>query len=203
MAKQISEDAEFEIARAIREKIFRIPLMPQAEVIEMFERLNAVLYPAVHRLVEESGLVRDYFVDIIFRIASGNTLGRNYFDKEDNEDKEEKKKLLKPSEVRILSQSFSLLRLQNQNPTHFAQIVEDAGFLRGVYEEAVELFLDATAEYEDILANMEDTRQRVSMEYLKWERKLDNLHDSIRSRHPEMTTELVRQTQEAWISILI
>lgn len=195
----MNEDAEFEMAKAIREKIFRIPLMPKEEVVEMFERLNAVLCPAVLKLVEESGLIRDYFVEIIFRIASGNTLGRNYFDKEDNEDKgEPKKKLLKPSEIRILKQSFSLPRLQKQNPKQFAKIVEEAGFIRGVYEEALELFLETTQEYETIKFNLELTKKANSIDYLKYETQYRELLNKVDLKNEEDLDSLVKESQDAW-----
>ena len=108
-------------AKALREQIFRIPLLPQGEILTRFKELDQTLFPHVYKLARLSPAVRTFFRDIIGRVASGNTQGKNFFDKEDNEDTGEKR-LLKPSELRVLAKSFPLLRLQD-HPDAFVTIL--------------------------------------------------------------------------------
>lgn len=74
-----TEDAEFPIAKSLREKIFQIPLLPQDQIVSRFAEIDALLYPMGIRLAEEIPLVRSYFKDIVHKIASGTTLGKNFF----------------------------------------------------------------------------------------------------------------------------
>ncbi len=86
---------------------------------------------------------------IVERIASGSTLGKNYYDKQDHEDgkpKAKKTTILQPSEVRILKQAFWLLRAQG-TPKTFSKLVVEISFLRGIMQEAVEIFLTTITEY--------------------------------------------------------
>ena len=195
--KKVSDDSEFEVAKAIREKIFKIPLLPQGQVLEVFTKLDAVLYPQVRKLAKESPMIREFFQDIVFRIASGNTLGRNYFDKLDNEDKiEGDKKIFKPSEMRILLASFSLLRLKRETK-QFTDIMEKSGFIRGSCEEALELFLEKTANYEELKKDLEIARRTGDLNYIRLENEINAILEEVRIPEDKMIG-LINETQEVW-----
>lgn len=184
------EDAEFPIAKALRERIFQIPLLPQDQIVVRFAEIDALLYPMATRLSETIPAIRDYFKEIVHKVASGNTLGKNYFNKLDNEDEKpgaarlvsegpvSKRELFKSSEVRILSNSFALLR-HSKSPKKFSKILKDAGFMRGMMEESVELFFDLSENYETLSENLKQAEKDQSLEYLRYEQEMHSLLDSL------------------------
>lgn len=193
MAK--NEDAEFPIAKALRERIFQIPLLPQDQIIHRFAEIDALLYPMALRLAEDIPSIRNYFKEIVHKVASGNTLGKNFFNKRDNEDTKPvakteptsavfenkygqkvsgKKEILKNSEIRILSESFALLR-HSGKPDKFCKILERSGFMRGVMEESVELFFDRVADYEDLKEKLELAAKTHSLDYLEYECEIEKI----------------------------
>lgn len=201
--KQAQETSnEKEISKAVREKIFSIPLMPQEEVVPQFEKLDQILGPLVMRLVAESALIRNYFNEIVFRIASGNTLGRNYYNREDAEGnknltEKKKKELLKNCEQRVLKTSFSLIR-PGLKPKDFARIVPQIGFIRGVYEEAIELFLETTKDYDTIEAGLIHSKAIGSLDYLRFEHQYENLQNELQLTDPNLIKELIDDTMAGW-----
>jgi RNA polymerase sigma factor (sigma-70 family) len=198
-----SELGEFPIAKVIREKIFKIPLLPQERVIEHFDVMDKLLFPHVLKMTEIFPRLQDYFQEIIFRIASGNTLGKNYFDKDDHEDDESKKKqkILKNSESRVLAQSFTLLRLRD-NPAEFVKIVEKSGFIRGVFEEAVELFIETTKHFEDSVRGLKKAQQENSTDYIQHEGILETIQTLLGVRDEKLIQQWVRDTNHIWTQYL-
>jgi RNA polymerase sigma factor (sigma-70 family) len=202
--KQAQEaSSEKEINKSVREKIFNIPLMPQEEVVPQFEKLDQILQPLVLRLVCESALIRNYFNEIVFRIASGNTLGRNYYNREDaegtNKDLSEKKKkeLLKNCEQRVLKTSFSLIR-PGLKAKEFARIVPQIGFIRGVYEEAIELFLETTKDFDHIVEGLQKSKAVGSLDYLKYERQYERLQNELHLTNPDQIRAIIDETMAGW-----
>jgi RNA polymerase sigma factor (sigma-70 family) len=200
---KMTELGEFPIAKTIRETIFKIPLLPQDRVIEHFDNMDKLLYPHVLQMTVLFPRLQDYFQEIIFRIASGNTLGKNYFDKDDHEDDESKKKqkILKNSEGRVLAQSFSLLRL-GDSPEEFVKIVEKSGFIRGVYEEAVELFLEITKHFEESLQGLNRSQRESSPEYLQYEGNIQAILTLLGVRDVELTRKWVIESNRIWAQYL-
>ena len=199
---QETSSNEKEISKAVREKIFSIPLMPQEEVVPQFEKLDQILQPLVLRLVGESALVRNYFNEIVFRIASGNTLGRNYYNREDAEGnknltEKKKKELLKNCEQRVLKTSFSLIR-PGLKAKDFAKIVPQIGFIRGVYEEAIELFLETTKDFDHIEAGLIASKESGALDYLRYERMYENLQNELQLTNPDLIKELIEDTMTGW-----
>jgi len=192
-------DTEFPIDRAIREKIFKIPLLPQEQVVERFEEIDRLLYPQVILLTTKVPRLRSFFQEVIFRIASGNTFGKNYFDKEDHEDdsKGKKKKILKNSEVRILKSSFALLRLFDK-PKQFVSLVEEAGFLRGIYEDAMELFLAVAKDYPALLVELNLLKQSHSTNYIKIEKMVLQIEEELGVHDRDLLVGLVRDSDRIW-----
>jgi RNA polymerase sigma factor (sigma-70 family) len=194
------ETSEFPIAKALRERIFKIPLLPQDKIIAKFDELDAHLYPHALALTEQFPRLRDYFQEVMFRIASGNTQGKNYYNKEDHEDDggdPKKKKLLQNSEKRVLIDSFALLRLRD-NPKRFCQLTKQAGFLRGVFEEAIELFLELTQGYGQLLEDMHKAARMNSPRYLELERKVRRIENELGFYDSQALATQVIQTQAVW-----
>lgn len=166
---------EFPIAQAIRDKIFKIPLLPQEKIKERFKSLDTLLHEMIFDLVQAMPSVRAYYVDIIFRLIAGKTLGKNFFDKEDHEDGKGKRKkdagIYKKSELRLLKSSFALVKLE-ENPEAFEKICRKAGFLRGVHEEAIHCFLEVAKEYPELVEQLRKAEAAHSPESLKIENKL-------------------------------
>jgi len=201
---QQQEGAEHAIAKMLREEIFRIPLLPQDQVVVRFREIDALLYPLAIRLSEDIPSVREYFCDIVHKVASGNTLGKNYFHKQDNEDeKNAKKELLKKSELRALSSSFALLR-HTKAPKRFARVLKSAGFMRGVMEEAVEIFFEQVKDYESTKELMEKAAREHSLDYLGYETTIHKIREDLGlSPHDHETLEkIIPELEDQWIAYL-
>jgi RNA polymerase sigma factor (sigma-70 family) len=190
------EDSEFQIAKALRERIFQIPLLPQDQIVARFATIDALLYPLARRLAEEIPVVRGHFKEIVHKVASGNTLGKNFFNKLDNEDeKKEKREILKKSEIRILSQSFALLR-HTSSVKNFCKVLERSSFMRGVMEEAIETFTDRMVLYEPLNEQLKKAEAEHSPDYIKYERELVELLSQMglnwdhRSRIEKLMTDI-------------
>lgn len=197
MAKT-SEDSGFSIAKALREKIFKIPLLPQEQIVQRFKEIDALLYRHTIELTERLPLLRYYFVDIVHRVASGNTLGKNYFNKQDNEDTDKKKKhILKNSELRILSQTLPLLKYQNQ-PKRFSKILAGAGFMRGVMEEGLEFFMETVKDLPEIERELQRTAKEGCLTYIEYELKQQRILESLGHKEVSDILEWYRKTEEIW-----
>lgn len=194
-------DNDFPIDKVLRGKIFQIPLLPQDQVISRFEEIDNLLYPQVLLLTERVPRLRKFFQEVIFRIASGNTFGKNYFDKEDHEDDDSrgKKKILKNSETRILKQSFALLRLFD-NPKQFTKIAKESGFLRGIYEDAMELFLEIAKEYPLLVLKLEQAKAQHSPAYVDIERKVLAIEEELGVFNREALVSWIREADRIWAS---
>lgn len=193
------------ITRSIRQQIFKIPLLPQEKIVEKFETVDAMLYPYCLKLTETFPRMRLYFQEVIFRIASGNTFGKNYFDKEDREDtpagkkkkKGAKKVLFKKSEIRVLQQSFSLLR-PGQSPAEFIDSARRAGFIRGVFEEGLELFFDLTNHYPEWVAEMMRVKTTDPDRYVQLEKKVHQVEDELNFYDREKLVVWAQETIRIW-----
>lgn len=184
----------------IRENIFQIPLLPQEDIGRLFGELDDILNRQVTRLIEDVPQVRNFFIEIVERIASGSTLGKNYYDKQDHEDgkpKAKKTTILQPSEIRILKQAFWLLRSQN-TPKIFAKLVQEISFLRGIMEDSIETFLQTISEYQDLHRKLDEAKQIGSPEYLIYERSLEQIHELLGVRDSQIIFNIIRETEENW-----
>lgn len=186
--------------KMIRENIFQIPLLSQEMIGQLFGELDSILAKRVARLAEEIPMVRNYFIEIVERIASGSTLGKNYYNKHDHEDgkaKAKKTTILQPSEVRILKQAFWLLRA-SETPKVFAKLVIDISFLRGIMEESIEIFLTQIQDYNDLHKRLVDAKNRHCPEYLRIEQKIDAVHAQLGISDPDLIFEMIRETELSW-----
>jgi RNA polymerase sigma factor (sigma-70 family) len=199
------EDAEFPLVKSLRERIFQIPLLPQEAVVGKFAYVDSLIYPLAIRLCEDVPIVREHFVRIVHKVASGNTLGKNYFNKNDNEDEKNplKKELLKKSEFRVLSEAYGLLRHQH-SPKKFCKILMSCGFIRGVMEEAVEVFLNTTDGLGDIYEKLEAARLSHSLDYMEYETKLNGMCRALGLKDFEfdLMVSLWDEVQVQWVDYL-
>jgi len=199
------ETSEFPIAKALRERIFKIPLLPQDKIVAKFDELDAHLYPHALLITDRFPRLRDYFQEVMFRVASGNTQGKNYYNKEDHEDDKgdpKKKKLLQNSEKRVLIDSFALLRLRD-NPKRFCQLAKKAGFLRGVFEEAIELFLELTEGYSEALEGMHKAAKEHSPRYLELERTVRRIENELTFYDSAALVLQIKETKAIWARYVV
>jgi RNA polymerase sigma factor (sigma-70 family) len=197
-----TKTSEYRTDRAIREKIFKIPLLPQDKAVLKIAELDTLLYPHALALTKRFPLLRNYFEEVMFRIASGNTQGKNYYNKEDHEDDKKKKKLLQNSEKRVLIESFSLLRLKDL-PERFCHVIKHASFLRGVFEEAVELFLETTLSYPDDLKAMQLAAREHSPDFVELETKIRRVENELGCHDPAEILEWVAKADHVWTQYVL
>jgi len=196
-----TELGEFPIAKALRDRIFKIPLLPQDKIAERFTQLDQVLRPHCLDLIQAFPLVRAHYAEIVARIVSGNTQGKNFFDKEDREDgirgDPPKVGLLKVSEQRLLREAFCLFRLQD-DPESFSDVIEQSGFLRGVHEEAIEIFLLIGLPYRDLYRSRQQALQASSIRLVQIDRQLELMQEQFGIVNPEAILLWIDRTELVW-----
>jgi RNA polymerase sigma factor (sigma-70 family) len=195
-----TELGEFPIAKALRSRIFKIPLLPQEQIAERFQALDSLLRPVCLDLLQVFPSVRNHYRDILARIVSGNTQGKNFFDKLDLEDgtraEPNRKGILKESELRLLKSAFRLFRLED--PGKFADVVERAGFLRGVHEGALEGFLALSLPYRSLLAARTKALQEQNLDLLRIDASLEAIEEELGFRNREVLTAWINKAELTW-----
>lgn len=144
-----------QIVKDLRKLVFAVPMMEQDELLRNFFRMDGMLIPVVHSLIEHSEKIFDEVIQIVIKVAAGNTYGKNIYEKEDlTEDQKSDKKprtTYKPHEVSFLENSYDLLRLAGlKDRSGAGDAMEKANFIRGVYEELLQLVIDKTVDYESL-----------------------------------------------------
>lgn len=175
-------------------------MLEPEDITKLFGELDEILNRQVLKLVQEAPLIRIYFMEIVERVVSGSTLGKNYYDKQDREDgkaKAKKTTILQPSEVRILKKAFWLLRAID-NPKTFGRLVLEISFLRGIMEEAVELFLKTISEYKELHVKLQKAKIEQSLEYLNYDRRIQEIHDHLEMHDPEKIIRLIDAIEADW-----
>lgn len=156
LSKQTSPGGSDEqIAKDLRKMVFSVPLMQQDELLRNFRRMDGMLIPIVHDLVESSDFLFENVIQIVVKVAAGNTYGKNIYEKEDRSDEEKSKKTprttYKPHEFAFMTDSYDMLNFAGKaNRDGAAEAMEKASFIRGVYEELIEEIIEVTHDYEDL-----------------------------------------------------
>lgn len=144
-----------QIVKDLRKLVFGVPLMQQEELLRNFHRMDDMLIPIVHKLIESSDFLFGGVLQIIIKVAAGNTYGKNIYEKEDQTDEQKAEKkprtTYKPHEVSFMQNSYNMLRLAgNSNKKGAAEAMASSSFIRGVYEELIQSVIEKTKEYEDL-----------------------------------------------------
>lgn len=160
-----------DLSEIIREKIFNLPLLPQPQVRELFDTLDASLQYSINILLAKSNFVETYLSDVVSEVAASMTHGRTIYGGTSKRKKGEDRELepepekgtpesvyKRQSDIVFLEQSINILHLlahyqecDLSEAHHFKDVARDVlreiKFVRLVYEEVIERFLLLTKPY--------------------------------------------------------
>lgn len=158
-AKSPIGGSDEQILRDIRKLIFSIPLLHQEDVNNLFDKIDANIFPIVYKILNTSKTAIDSLLQIIVRVGAGNTYGKNIYEKVidcQEDDLIESRGTYKDHEISFLTQVYPLVRLYAINNTensvystkfNVEKSVTGCSFIRGVYEDILEGFIKKTENY--------------------------------------------------------
>ncbi len=198
-----TRDVENSSNKRVREEIFNIPLLETSRTTQLFGELDQILAETVRLLCRYVPATQESFRQIVEKILSGSTLGKNYYNKRDQEDGKPKTKrttIYQPSEIRVLKLAFNLLR--PQTAVRFGDTVCQVRFLRGILEEEVEKFLAATFNLLELYEELARHAQDHSIEYVRVENEIHRIHEILGLQphdiQPVLMGRIIRTVEQNW-----
>jgi DNA-directed RNA polymerase sigma subunit (sigma70/sigma32) len=202
------------ILKDLRKDVFSVPLMPQVEVHRLFTEIDSALYPVVYKIIETSDHFFEHLIQVVVKVAAGNTYGKNIYEKTDNAAPETGFKVTyKTHEIDFLNNAYSFLKLfARSSPTNpysetceYEEVrasVENCNFIRGVYEEILNAFLAETDGY--IEMSWAATKAKLDEDYESLSKLVENISEietKLRLRAPVFgLVNLAREVVELFAS---
>jgi DNA-directed RNA polymerase sigma subunit (sigma70/sigma32) len=144
--KKSSGNSEDQLLRDLRKDIFTIPLLKQAELLPLFNQLDSIIVSIVNRILSSSCTMRSRVVDIMVKVAAGNTYNKNIYEKEQSSLEKRPRSTYKDHEIDFMNRCYEFLREVGNNEKLDSEFAKPQ-FIRGVYEEILEEFVDSTKSY--------------------------------------------------------
>lgn len=144
--KNSSSTSEAQEIKNLQKDIFTIPLLEQPELLPLFHQLDDIITEIVGRILDSSGLMRERVLDIIVKVAAGNTYNKNIYEKDESSLEKRPRITYKDHEIQFMSKCYSYLYEMDSGETIKKEFLKPQ-FIRGVYEEVLEEFVQLTKEY--------------------------------------------------------
>lgn len=144
--KKASGNSEDQLLRDLRKDIFTIPLLKQEDLVPLFHQLDDVIVTMVNKILASSLTMRSRIVDVMVKVAAGNTYNKNIYEKETSTLNEKRSSTYKEHEIDFMNRCYNFLR-EVGNKDHLDKELAEPQFIRGVYEEILEEFVELTKEY--------------------------------------------------------
>jgi len=147
-----------QILKDLRKMVFTVPLLHQQDVHKYFLQIDQIIFPTVFSILETSQVFLEEVIQIVIKVAAGNTYGKNIYEKEDNYtlSEPEQKSTYRNHEVSFLKNAYGLLRYSAQvesgeEPSQpIEKAMEQCSFIRGVYEDILRVFVESTKGYDNL-----------------------------------------------------
>lgn len=134
------------ILRDLRKGIFTIPLLKQEQLLPLFGTLDNIILGIVRRITNSSDKMRDKVLDVIIKVAAGNTYNKNIYEKDSSSLEKRPRTTFKDHEIEFMSRSYNLMRAIRKSDS-VAHLLQDPLFIRGIYEEILTEFITITKDY--------------------------------------------------------
>ena len=144
--KKASGNSEDQLLRDLRKDIFTIPLLRQEELVPLFHQLDGIITEIVNRILSSSLTMRSRVVDVMVKVAAGNTYNKNIYEKETSALNEKRSSTYKDHEIDFMNRCYDFLR-EVGNKDYLKEELAKPQFIRGVYEEILEEFVALTKDY--------------------------------------------------------
>ena len=181
-----------QILKDLRRLVFKVPLMPRQEVRATFEKLDAKVYSIVHEILKTSDYYYEQAVQVVVKVAAGNTYGKNIYEKTDvpKEDTSNMPRdLFKDHEIEFMKNAYDLLlgySLRTNNINLDFDVIsafEKCLFIRGEYIEILSGFVSETKNLEEAhWLSMEARIRGDEEDYARLHQLIEQVETKIRVR---------------------
>lgn len=154
-----------QILKDLRKLVFSVPLLHQDDVSKLFDQIDKCIFPTVYTVLESSMSSFEEVLQIIIKVAAGNTYGKNIYEKteehrEEEENREtESRGTYREHEIEFLNKAYEIFRLYAIHSTPETKVKSNldiktamlgCNFIRGVYEDILSNFVAVTENYENL-----------------------------------------------------
>lgn len=146
--KKTSGNSEEQLLRSLRKDIFTIPTLNQERLIPFFNQLDEIMNSIIYRIVDSSELSRDRILDVMVKVAAGNTYNKNIYEKNESSLEKRPNTTYKLHETAFMNRSYNFIaNSATCSKTKLSDYVLEPQFVRGVFEEILEEFVSLSKEY--------------------------------------------------------
>lgn len=154
-----------QILKDLRKLVFSVPLLHQEDVSKLFDQIDNCIFPTVYTIIESSMTSFEEVLQIIIKVAAGNTYGKNIYEKtEEHREEEENREIesrgtYKEHEIEFLNSAYEVFRLyaiastpdtKIKPPSSIKTAMFRCNFIRGIYENILSNFVQTTEKYEKL-----------------------------------------------------
>lgn len=154
-----------QILKDLRKLVFSVPLLHQDEVSKLFDQIDNCIFPTVFTIIESSMVAFEKVLQIVIKIAAGNTYGKNIYEKTEEHQKEEENRetesrgTYREHEMEFLNNAYDIFRLyaiysipdsKIKSNIDIREAMLKCNFIRGVYEDVLSNFVNVTKNYEQL-----------------------------------------------------
>lgn len=142
-------NSDEQILKDLRKDVFSVPLLQKDTVKDMFIKTDQIMYNTVYELLEVSDHYYEQLVQVVVKVAAGNTYGKNIYERDEKIKRTVAagREIFKDHEIDFLKNSHNLLFLMSRNRkvNEIKKAAEQCNFIRGIYEEILHNFVKQTS----------------------------------------------------------
>lgn len=140
-------NSEEQLLRSLRKDIFTIPTLKQDKLLPLFNQLDEIMIGIVKRIIDSSELSRDRILDVMVKVAAGNTYNKNIYEKNESSLEKRPNTTYKDHEIAFMNRSYKFISNSSNASIKLSDHILDPQFVRGVFEEILEEFVALSKEY--------------------------------------------------------
>jgi len=183
-----------QILKDLRKLVFSVPLLHQDEVIKLFDQIDRCIFPTVYTILESSMSSFEEILQIVIKVAAGNTYGKNIYEKtEEHREEEENRETecrgtYREHEIEFLSKVYEIFRLyaifstpdtKARSDYDIQKAMHGCSFIRGVYEDILSNFVTITDTYEQL--HWDALHAKINNEYDRYHKVIGEITNIDRS----------------------
>jgi DNA-directed RNA polymerase sigma subunit (sigma70/sigma32) len=185
-----------QILKDLRKLVFSVPLLHQEDVSRLFNQIDKCIFPTVYTILDSSMTSFEEILQILIKVAAGNTYGKNIYEKtEEHREEEENREIesrgtYKEHEIEFLNNAYELFRLYAIHSTpetkvktnhDIKSVMLKCNFIRGVYEDVLSNFVAVTKNYEQLHWNALNAKTTNTLDvYHKYINEITNVDKASR-----------------------
>lgn len=136
-----------QVLKHLRKDVFTIPTLKQEGLIPLFNQLDDIIISITKKIIDSSGLARERILDVMVKVAAGNTYNKNIYEKNESSLEKRPNTTYKDHEIAFMNRCYNFLYNSCSDNNKISENLLEPQFVRGVYEEVLEEFVDKTKLY--------------------------------------------------------